>query len=292
MSPTGKALGAGRAWSDPELDAIVRDYFAMLQAELTRHAYVKTEHSTGLLETIDRSPGSIEYKHQNISAVLEELGLPRIAGYKPMRNYQKAIIVAVDRYLSRNPAILQWTPGRGTGQAVSAADVFVGPPPTLEQQGDRFEGILQLVGKFDPVERDFRNRKLGREGEEFVVGVERRRLEAEGRRDLAKRVRWVSQEQGDGAGYDVLSFTHEGQDQLLEVKTTNGPARTPFFISRNEIACARERAADWKLYRVHEFAADPRIFSLTAPLEDSVALSPEVWLARLRAYGVAAKAGA
>ena len=48
----------------------------------------------------------MEFKHQNISAVLEELGLPWIPGYKPKRNYQAAIFDAIDRYLSAHRAFI------------------------------------------------------------------------------------------------------------------------------------------------------------------------------------------
>jgi len=68
------------------------------------------------------------------------------------------------------------------------------------------ERLRRLVRKFDPVERDYHNRSLGKAGEEFVVDLERRRLTGANRSDLARRVRWVAEEDGDGAGYDVLSF--------------------------------------------------------------------------------------
>lgn len=83
------------AWSDDELDAIVADYFAMLAAEQNRQRYAKSAHRAALMQHIKRSSGSIEYKYQNISAVLEVLGLPWISGYKPMKNYQKAIVGAI-----------------------------------------------------------------------------------------------------------------------------------------------------------------------------------------------------
>jgi Domain of unknown function (DUF3883) len=51
---------------------------------------------------------------------------------------------------------------------------------------------------------------------------------------LASKVKWVAQEDGDGAGYDILSFSPNGQERFLEVKTTVGHQRTPFFLSRNE----------------------------------------------------------
>ncbi|MEI7645538.1 MAG: hypothetical protein WCJ55_14790, partial [Chloroflexales bacterium] len=67
-------------WSDDELDAIVTDYFTMLAAEQSGQFYKKSDHRLALMQKIDRSKGSIEFKHQNISAVLAQLGLPWIAG--------------------------------------------------------------------------------------------------------------------------------------------------------------------------------------------------------------------
>ena len=124
-----------------------------------------------------------------------------------------------------------------------------------------------------------RNRSLGKAGEQFVVELERRQLIDADRSDLARKVRWVSVEDGDGAGYDVLSFDAAGRERLLEVKTTNGSARTPFFLSRNERDLAVERPADWRIYRVHLFAKEPRIFSIAPPLENAVNLRPEIWRA-------------
>jgi len=64
----------GRPWKDDELDAIVADYFSMLRAELSQQLYIKSHHSSVLMEQIGRTHRSVELKHQNISAVLEEMG--------------------------------------------------------------------------------------------------------------------------------------------------------------------------------------------------------------------------
>src|ERR1700736_4510585 len=66
--------------------------------------------------------------------------------------------------------------------------------------------VRRLVGKFDPAERDARNRDLGKAGEKFVVEFERDRLRRAGRNDLAEDVGWVADLDGDGYGYDVRSF--------------------------------------------------------------------------------------
>ena len=265
-------------WQGDELDAIVADYFDMLAADLSGRPYVKSRHSAALMAQIGRTHRSVEFKHQNISAVLDELGMPWIPGYKPKSNYQNAIFAAIDRYLTQHPDILESVRVAPITPTVPSV-VFVDPPILAAVNDSKPDALQRLVRKFDPVERDDRNRSLGRAGESFVVDLERRQLAQAARSDLARRVRWVAAEDGDGAGYDVLSFDHGGRERLIEVKTTNGPARTPFFLSRNERSLATERPMDWRIYRVHLFAQEARIFTITPPLENAVKLRPEIWRA-------------
>ena len=250
----------------------------MLAADLAGEPYVKSKHSAALMAQIGRTHRSVEFKHQNISAVLDELGLPWIPGYMPKRNYQNAIFDAIDRYLSKHPRILEPAPP-SQATAPESSVIFVDPPHLTSSDRPIPSRLQRLVRKFDPVERDHRNRSLGRAGESFVVDVERQRLAEENRKDLARKVRWVAEEDGDGAGYDILSFNPAGRERLIEVKTTNGAARTPFYLSRNECDLARERPDDWGIYRVHLFARQPRIFTITPPLENTVRLIPESWRA-------------
>lgn len=271
----------GRPWADDELDAIVADYFAMLTAELSGQPYVKSHHSAALMAGIGRTHRSVEFKHQNISAVMEELGLPWINGYKPKRNYQNAIFDAIDRYLTRTSWLAQPMLDQPTVRIEAATvnhTIFV-DAPALEDRVDRPPRLERLVRKFDPVERDFRNRALGKAGERFVLDVERDRLQRVNRDDLAGNVRWISDEQGDGAGYDILSFDPDGQERLIEVKTTNGAASTPFFLSRTEHEVSEQKAETWRLYRVHLFAQSPRIFTVTPPLAQALHLRAEAWRA-------------
>ncbi len=268
----------GTDWQDDDLDAIVVDYFAMLAADLAGQHYVKAHHCAALMGAIGRTHRSVEEKHMNISAVLDEIGLPWIPGYKPKRNYQKAILGAIDRYLSGHHSVMESV--RPSPPAIlTPFDIFVDAPPLVRANDPRPAALEHLVRKFDPVARDYRNRALGKAGEEFVVNLERHRLAAADRPDLARHVRWVAAEDGDGAGYDVLSFDAEGRERLIEVKTTNGAARTPFFLTHNEREVATERADDWRLYRVHLFAKEPRIFTLAPPLEHAVYLRAETWRA-------------
>lgn len=268
----------GTPWQDDELDAIVADYFAMLADNLAGQPYIKSRHSTALMAQLGRSHRSVEFKHQNISAVLEELGLPWIPGYRPKSNYQNSIFDAIDRYLTGHRAIFEIAPA-APQPTPAPSTVFVEPPVPTGEEPQIPARLQRLVRKFDPVERDHRNRSLGKAGEAFVVEVERQRLHEMDRTDLARRVRWVAADDGDGAGYDILSFEQSGHERLIEVKTTNGAARTPFFLTRNECELAQERPANWQIYRVHLFAKNPRIFTILPPLEAAVILRPETWRA-------------
>lgn len=269
-----------RAWSDAENDIIVADYFAMLAQEIAGGAPVKAHHNRALVERIGRPRGSIERKHMNISAVLERLGQRRINGYAPLANFQSSLIAAIERYLT------------ATAGAVSLADgkvedarpvLWIGPPPSIGLEDVKTTPALErLVRKFDPAERDARNRNLGRSGEELVFHHERERLVAEGRNDLARKVEWTSQERGDGAGYDIASFAADGSARLIEVKTTNGSAKTPFYMSENERIFSEERPDAFRLMRLYDFETRPSGFELRPPLETFLALQPINYRAALR----------
>lgn len=260
-------------WSDHEIDLIVADYFDMLQLERIGQPYVKVERNRALQELTGRSRGSIEFKHQNISAVLYKLGLDWISGYKPMANYQKALLGGIERYLDHKTEIFVPAAMEIVGVA-EEGELFLEPPPRITQPIADPEPLVRLVRKFDPAARDARNRTLGKSGEERVFFSERARLKAEGRVDLAKKVRWVSEEDGDGAGYDILSFTAVGAERLLEVKTTVGSQTTPFYLSENERLLSTERPDEFRLLRLYEFNRSPKAFQLVPPLGSSVMLTP------------------
>ena len=117
-------------WTDEENDLIVADYFVMLADDIAGRPYNKAAHRRALLPLLnDRSEGSIEFKHQNISAVLKGLGEDWIPGYKPAFNFQMTLVDAVARWLALNPAWLGRSPAARppTGLA-DAVSIWIGPP--------------------------------------------------------------------------------------------------------------------------------------------------------------------
>ncbi|MFN7265007.1 MAG: DUF3883 domain-containing protein, partial [Phenylobacterium sp.] len=215
-------MSGGGDWSDAENDRIVACYLDMLTEDLAGRPYNKAAYNRALQEQLpSRSRGAIEWKHQNISAILREMSEDWIPGYKPAVDFQESLIDAVIR-----------NPKRGTiysqGQALPTAaragpSLFLSPPPLPLNRNVLPEKQRKAFAlRFEPAEADARNRELGRAGEAMVLDFERHLLRRSGRRDLADQVRWTSEEDGDGAGYDISSFTPEGRPRLVEVKTTNG----------------------------------------------------------------------
>ena len=271
-------------WTDEENDRIVVDYFAMLADDIVGRPYNKAEHRRALLPLLnDRSEGSVEFKHQNISAVLKGLGEAWIPGYKPAFNFQMSLADAVARWLALHPMWLSRLPdSRVVTGLQESAPIWIDPPPTMSNQPppQELEQMLRLARKFDVAERDERNRALGRAGEERALAHERASLRSAGRDDLARKVRWVSEEDGDGAGYDIASFAPDGRSRLIEVKTTNGWERTPFHITRNELAVADERRSEWCLFRLWNFSRESKAFELYPPLDAHVTLTATTFVAR------------
>lgn len=256
-----------RAWSQNEVELIVADYFSMLTKELSRQPYNKAEHRRNLLPLLDgRSEGSIEFKHQNISAVLIWLGLPYIKGYLPRFNYQNLLEDVVVAYLIDHQNI--------ETQFNQFADRQVHPHP-IRNNYDRVlvepplptRDIREPAGAYtrNPIrinylEKEQRNSQLGWLGEEFVLEYERWQLSVSGKEHLADQVRWISIEEGDGAGFDILSKYENGRDKYIEVKTTKLGKETPFFFSRNELLFSQHQARGYHLYRLFDFEDNARMF--------------------------------
>jgi len=261
------------AWSDSENDAIVADYFAMLSDDLAGRPYNKAQHNRALQVKIGRSRGSIEFKHQNISAGLIGLGESWIKGYKPAFNFQMALVDAIARYIAKAPIEIGCR--RDVSGFANASPLWMTTAPTHKntpppEELDRMQAVAR---KYDVAARDERNRVLGKAGEERALHHERDFLRQAGRGDLARQVRWVSEEDGEGAGYDISSFAPDGRERLIEVKTTNGWDRTPFHISRNELAVSEANRERWVLFRLYEFAREPKAFEIGPPLEAHVSLT-------------------
>lgn len=125
--------------------------------------------------------------------------------------------------------------------------------------------------------QDARNRQLGLAGERLVIEHEKRMLRSHGRADLADEVRHVAVIEGDGAGYDIRSFSADGHEKYIEVKTTRGSAETPFYMTRNEVEFAGQHQEQYYLYRIYDYdtASDAgKVYVIAGKVEDTFTLTP------------------
>ena len=265
----------GDPWDKRENDLIVGDYFVMLKAELEGRRYNKTKHREELRKQVKRTPGAIEFKHQNISAVLQDFGAAWINGYKPLKHVQPSLIKAVRRWVDNNPGWIE-IPFKPPSATPLKEELVVEQPPKPQNkpQREKLDSSNQLAIKLDVAERDKLNRALGLAGEICVLAHELAVLANAGKHSLVDRVRWVSQEDGDGLGYDIASVSPDGKPRLIEVKTTRGAAHMPFFITPRELEVSEEKHEEWCLFRLWGFPRQLKAFELYPPLEDHVLLSP------------------
>lgn len=82
----------------------VQAYLLMLRLELNGEPYSKAEENRQLREgpLAGRTKASVEFRMQNISAALNELKMPYIAGYLPARNIGSSVKEKMVRLLMQN----------------------------------------------------------------------------------------------------------------------------------------------------------------------------------------------
>lgn len=73
-------------WGDEELAAAIDAYNEMTRARAEKKAFSKRETYRNLAARFGRTEKAFEYRMQNISAVLAEMGLPWLAGLPPASN--------------------------------------------------------------------------------------------------------------------------------------------------------------------------------------------------------------
>ena len=280
----------GSDWSRAEVEAVVADYFAMLADEIAGRPVNKTEHRRRLSSMLQgRSDGSIERKHQNISAILIELGLPYIDGYKPLGNYQALLAEVVEDRVKGDTSLNQRIIA-DLAQPVSAptvddilAALVATPEPTAIQRKVREKARRPDRPRLgvNYLELEARNSELGLRGEEFVINFERAWLIRSGQDRLAARVEQVSVTRGDGLGYDVLSFEPDSRERLLEVKTTKYGRYIPFFATPKEVDVSERDRDKYHLCRVFDFRTQPQFFRVPGSIRSRFQLDTAQYIARI-----------
>ncbi|QFR70105.1 DUF3883 domain-containing protein [Companilactobacillus paralimentarius] len=102
-----------------------------------------------------------------------------------------------------------------------------------------------------------RNTKQGLEGEELVIKNQIDILSKDSKlKEYVDQIKHLSVDEGDGAGYDILSFKKDTKNEILEhyieVKSTKSGIETPFFMSSNELEVARTKGKQYSIYRLYK----------------------------------------
>lgn len=281
-------VGMANNWTEFEVEAVVRDYFQMLLSEMAGRRFNKTAHRRELKQLLNnRSDASIEFKHQNITAVMMLRQYPYIAGYKPASNYQKALAPAVDSYLTDHPELfaLFEADSRVVPEIPSVANLLsrLENAPKREERRHlvREPGAIYIPAQPNYLAMEASNSLLGERGEEFVINYEKARLIHAGEVQLADQIEQVSLTVGPTAGFDIHSYEVDGKDRFIEAKTTKYGKTTPFYVTPNELRFSREHAERYHLYRVFGFRLEPKLFEVSGNLEERCRLIPSQYLASL-----------
>ena len=139
-------------------------------------------------------------------------------------------------------------------------------------------------GKADYNKINLSKEKIGKDSEKLVYDWEKERLKKEQREDLAKNVFWESEENGDGAGYDIKSFEKRNGEYVeiyIEVKGTNKSINQAFDISINEIEASNKYSDRYFIYRLGEIYSDvPKFYKINGRIEDNFELEAVNFKAR------------
>lgn len=263
-------------WTATQNERVVSAYLEMLRQEVAGQRSVKSQMRRAVAAQIGRGEGAVEFKMQNISAALELLHCQWIEGYKPRRNIQRALVDEVRDQVTSDGLLMSLLREDVTRTAVPMFDYS-----WLERQAPGVtEPPAELQATFQPMPVDFaqleaNNRALGQAGELAVLQREKDKLVQLGHPDLAAEVRHVSVEQGDGAGYDIRSFTPEGTERFVEVKTTRRSELWPMWISANEVEFSKAKESAFELHRVFHFGRERLgIFVLPGAVHETCWLRP------------------
>ena len=69
------------------------------------------------------------------------------------------------------------------------------------------------------------------------------------KKDYLEKIKHIAKDQGDGSGFDILSFDLNGNKKYIEVKTTKSNLNSTFFVtnSSGEITNPQSALPVWKV---------------------------------------------
>ena len=135
--------------------------------------------------------------------------------------------------------------------------------------------------KINFLKKEKAQKKLGLAGELMVLKYEKDHLISLGKDKLANKVKHTSEELGDGAGYDILSYAEDGSEKYIEVKTTTGGKESSFILTSREIEFSKQNSKNYCLYRVFSFCAEKgegKLYIFKGDLSKVLELEPQQFI--------------
>jgi Domain of unknown function (DUF3883) len=260
-------------WTLDEVEATSAAYFRLLG----RQKIGKRNDNAPALQKLlvklpERNLSAVSRKFSNISSILSDMALPYLRGFAPLANRQILLEAVVNDWLSDNPDLFSEATEPEIENSPNKPVNFEVPPPSKGEFRDAIQS--RRATKTDFAERDQRNRNLGRKGEQWAVDHFKQMLMEQGKSSLAAKTEWISETQGDGLGYDIVTYTKNGKEVFVEVKTTNGSINSPFIITSNEIRASQELGKNYVLMRIFNFSDQVQYYILRGRLDKICSLQP------------------
>lgn len=151
----------------------------------------------------------------------------------------------------------------------------------------RFEGssIVKSMSAEEAGRREKNRKNKGNHGEEIAIEIEKRRLEAMGRKDLISKITHVAKFR-DGLGYDIISTDVDAsgveKEIYIEVKATAGDITMPFYVSFRELEVSRRYRELYYVYRIFNMGENKKsvqFYRINGALDESFNLFPANYIA-------------
>jgi hypothetical protein len=180
------------------------------------------------------------------------------------------VIFAIDKHLETIESSFPYELGK-------AEENETGDMSSAPRSPDSFSGK-----KINRIENEKEKNRIGHLGELWVLKYEENRLRDQGLSHKIRDLKHISKLEGDGTGYDILSFDKLGTI-FIEVKTTTTGRDTPFVVTRTELERSKKEEGRYRLYRLYNFEEDANradLLILKGSLED-LCTEPERYSVKL-----------
>lgn len=157
-----------------------------------------------------------------------------------------------------------------------------------ENKSEKIKKLMDIIEIIPPEKKYAQPRKIdweevnktrqitGMKGEEIAMQMEKEYLRSINRNDLSDKVKHVSKEDGDGFGYDILSFFPNEQEKYIEVKSTVKSNTNYFNISKKELDFMRSNKNSTYVYRIFNVNENDEIPTLEIITAETVLKSDQI----------------